>query len=243
MSGDNRKRKDFQALQQQIRRKIKRSYQAYPEGLLGISDNDQTCDRKKLFSFHKRSRHDQQGPSPLLENGKLTENTTEQCNIHNKQFQSAFTLKSPLSLALLSQMKLQDLVDKGQVNPESVPQNTLNSNRIMPDISINGILKRLNNLKLGKAAGLDSIQPILLKELRVELALIIKVIFERSLQTGKLPADWCKANVTPIFKKGGKSLAANYRPISLMCILCKMMMSSGLTTHQPMRVICVKHSV
>ena len=147
-------------------------------------------DRKKLFSFLKRSRQDQQGPSPLLDNGKLTENTTEQRNIHNKQFQSVFTPKSPFSLALLSQMKLQDLVDKGQVNPESVPQNTLNSNRIMPDIdiSINGILKLLNSLKPGKAAGPDSIRPILLKELRVELAPIIKVIFERSLQTSKLPA-------------------------------------------------------
>ena len=80
------------------------------------------------------------------------------------------------------------------------------------DISINGILKLLNNLKPGKAASLDSKRPILLNELRVELAPIIKVIFERSLQTGKLPADWCKANVTPIFKKGDKSLAANSSP-------------------------------
>ena len=110
---------------------------------------------------------------------------------------------------------------KKKKQPESVPQNTLNSNRIMPDIdiSINGILKLLN--KPGKATGPDSIRPILLKELRVELAPIIKVIFEKSVQTGKLPADWCKANVTPSFKKGDKSLAANYHPISLTCILCK----------------------
>ena len=114
VSDDNRKKKDFRALRQQIKRKIKRSYQAYLEGLLGISDNDQTCDRKKLFFFLKRPRQDQQGPSPLLDNGKLTENTTEQCNIHNKQFQ-----QSPLSLALLSQTKLHDLVDKGKINPES----------------------------------------------------------------------------------------------------------------------------
>ena len=88
-------------------------------------------------------------------------------------------------------------------------------------ISCNGILKLLQNLKPFKAAGPDRLKPLLLKELREEIAPIIQIIFERSLQTGKLPADWCRAQVTPIFKKGSKSSAANYRPISLTCILCK----------------------
>ena len=60
------------------------------------------------------------------------------------------------------------------------------------------ILKSL----LWSPSGPDKIRPLILKELRVELAPIIKVIFERSLETGKLPTDWCKANVTPIYKKG-----------------------------------------
>ena len=90
-------------------------------------------------------------------------------------------------------------------------------------ISCNGILKLLQNLKPFKAAGPDKLKPLLLKELREEIAPIIQIIFERSLQTGKLPADCCKAQVTPIFKKGSKSSAANYRPISLTCILCKVL--------------------
>ena len=51
-------------------------------------------------------------------------------------------------------MKSQDLVDDGKVSPGAVPQNFLNKNRTMPqiNISINGILKLLNNLKPGKAA-------------------------------------------------------------------------------------------
>ena len=69
------------------------------------------------------------------------------------------------------------------------------------DISINGILKLLNNLKPGKAAGPDSIRPILLKELKVELAPIIKVIFERSLQTGKRPADGAKLMLDQFLRK------------------------------------------
>ena len=45
------------------------------------------------------------------------------------------------------------------------------------DISIKGILELLNNLKPGKAAGQEKLRPLLLKELRVELAQIVNVLF------------------------------------------------------------------
>ena len=78
-------------------------------------------------------------------------------------------------------MKLQDMVDEGKMSPGTVPQTFRNKNQTMPqiEISINGILKLLYNLKPGKAAGPDKIRPLILKELRVELAPIIKVIFEQ----------------------------------------------------------------
>ena len=40
---------------------------------------------------------------------------------------------------------------------------------------------------------------------------------------GEIPDDWKKANVSAIFKKGAKSLAENYRPISLTSLVCKLM--------------------
>ena len=103
-------------------------------------------------------------------------------------------------MSRLAQMKLQDLDDDGKVSPGVVTQKSLNKNRTMPqlEVSINGILKLLNNPKPGKASGPEKIRPLILKELRVALAPIIKVIFERPLEKGKLPADWCRANVTPI---------------------------------------------
>ena len=106
----------------------------------------------------------------------------------------------------------------------------------MPEININlnGILKLLSNLQPHKAAGPDEIRPIVLRELRTEISPFIQLIFEKSLATGKLPSDWTRPNVSPIFKKGEKSDPSNYRPISLTCILCKVMehiMASNLTAH------------
>ena len=43
-----------------------------------------------------------------------------------------------------------------------------------------------------------------------------------SYLTGELPRDWSLANVAPIFKKGNRVLAENYRPVSLTCITCKL---------------------
>ena len=149
--------------------------------------------------------------------------TTEKADIHNQQFQSVFTTKATLSLSRLCKMKIQDMTDSCKMRHDAVPAELLNPNPNMEELSIscNGILKLLQNLKPFKAAGPDRLKPLLLNELREEIAPIIQIIFECSLQTGKLPADWCRAKVTPIFKKGSKSSAANYRPISLTCILCK----------------------
>ena len=47
-------------------------------------------------------------------------------------------------------------------------------------------------------------------------------IFTQSLDTGELPRDRSLANVVPIFKKGNRVLAENYRPVSLTRITCKL---------------------
>ena len=59
-------------------------------------------------------------------------------------------------------------------------------------------------------------------------------LIEKSLQTDQLPTDWTTARVSSLFKKRNKSDPANYRPISLTCILCKVMehiVASNLTWH------------
>ena len=47
------------------------------------------------------------------------------------------------------------------------------------------------------------------------LAKPLSIIFNKSLQTGDVPAAWREANVSPLYKKGDKKNPLNYRPVSL----------------------------
>ena len=49
------------------------------------------------------------------------------------------------------------------------------------------------------------------------------LLFQQSFEQGAIPDDWSKALVSAIYKKGKKDLPANYRPVSLTCILSKIM--------------------
>jgi hypothetical protein len=61
------------------------------------------------------------------------------------------------------------------------------------------------------------------KETRDEIAPLLARIFRESLRTGVVPRDWKEAKVVPIFKKGSKTSAGNYRPVSLTSICCRIM--------------------
>ena len=93
----------------------------------------------------------------------------------------------------------------------------------MEEITVDpvGVAKLLTKLNIHKASGPDGLSARVLKECSSEIAPVLAYIFNESLAQGAVPDDWRLANVTPVFKKGEKYDAANYRPVSLMCICCK----------------------
>jgi len=81
--------------------------------------------------------------------------------------------------------------------------------------------KLLKNLKTAKASGPDNIPNIILNTCADELSVGLAVIFQRSLDTWSIPLDWQNAIIAPVFKKGDRHLASNYRSVSLTSVISK----------------------
>ena len=93
----------------------------------------------------------------------------------------------------------------------------------MVDIEITKeiIYNKLCQLKENKAPGDDELTSKVLKECASTISEPLRILFQSTLNTGEVPTGWKIANVTPIFKKGSKAEAGNYRPVSLTSTVSK----------------------
>ena len=180
----------------------RQAYFSYINNIIEVHD-DKPSKQKRFWSYIKSLRKDNTGISPLKDKGRLFNAPKDKANILNRQYQSTFTQE-----------------DINQVpSPSGIPYPD------MEDIEVDkaGIRKLLQKTNPRKATGPDSIPARILKDCTSELAPILTIIFNKSLQEGKVPEDWRHANVTAIYKKGTRHDAANYLLVSLTSLFCKLL--------------------
>lgn len=90
---------------------------------------------------------------------------------------------------------------------------------VMREIEINEIISGVENLRIGKAAGLDTIPIKLLKDNIDILCIHLLHLFNHTLESGIYPNELKIAKVVPIFKDGDSSAPSSYRPISVLSVI------------------------
>ena len=145
---------------------------------------------------------------PLVDKtGKVSDNIQEMSEILNDYFGTVFTRDES--------DKICKTFSTGSLNLEN--KITLNNITLSQEI----ILDVINKLKPGKNGGVDEINSSYLLGIAEAIALPLLLLFNESIDSGVVPDDWRKANVTPIFKKGSRKKPDNYRPVSLTSNICK----------------------
>ena len=85
------------------------------------------------------------------------------------------------------------------------------------------VRRLLKNLQVTKATGPDDISARVLRECATELAPSLSRLFRMSLRSGRVPAGWKRGRITACHKGGSRNNPENYRPISLLPIVSKVL--------------------
>ena len=81
----------------------------------------------------------------------------------------------------------------------------------------------LKTVDVCKACGPDGIGNRILKLCSGGIASSFSKLVNISLSSGVFPCQWKFANVIPLFKKDNRQCKLNYRPVSLLCSLSKIL--------------------
>ena len=81
----------------------------------------------------------------------------------------------------------------------------------------------IHSLDVSKASGPDRISSRMLKGMLESIVPSLTKLFNISIRTGKFPQCWKESSIVPIPKGGDSSKPGNYRPISLLSIMSKLL--------------------
>uniref|UniRef100_A0A670IE66 Reverse transcriptase domain-containing protein n=1 Tax=Podarcis muralis TaxID=64176 RepID=A0A670IE66_PODMU len=156
--------------------------------------------KKGFYGYVRSKRKNKETVGSLRgEDGEMQTGDTERAELLNAFFASVFSDK------------------ENNARPEEFGAND-SAEETQPRITKEIVQEYLASLDVFKSPGPDELHPRVLKELADVISEPLAVIFENSWRTGEVPADWRRANVVPIFKKGKREDPNNYRPVSLTSI-------------------------
>ena len=158
----------------------------------------------KIYEYIKSLRQENSLPSLMSDGSTTVSEDYEKANLFNKYFFSVFTSSS----YILPPIEECDIPTSALINI---------------DISDTEVYHVLASLDPSKSSGADGIGPNILKSGALALYVPLHHLFNLCLTQGSMPSEWKIHQITPIFKAGDRSCVNNYRPVSLLCCVSKVL--------------------
>ena len=143
---------------------------------------------------------------PPLSNGHTTASSnSDKANLLNSTFSSHFNRSVPELSSF----------DLPVTDPDTCPSDILCTEEEVYEL--------LCSLDTSTSNGDDGISATMLKATVQSITPVVTKIFNISLKLGEIPYEWKTARITPIPKFAIRNKAGNYRPISLLSVLSKLL--------------------
>ena len=197
-------REEYNREERKVKKMIRNAKRKFEKQLAEGGGKDLVA-KKRFYSYIKQKTKSRSGVGPLKTTaGQTVKENKGMANVLNEFFSSVFNRE-----------------DRNTVPEPDLEHEGDNLTEVK--ITRKKVQEKIKNPRTGSAAGPDQIGPQLLKELSDVISTPLATVMRKSVETGEVPRDWRTANVTPIFKKGARGSPANYRPVSLTSVCCKML--------------------
>ena len=157
-----------------------------------------------------RKRKTNNSPSHILSNNKKINNSREIVDTLNEYFSS-------IGGSLASQIK------QPQKRYSDYLKQNITSSFSFDSVNSDDVLKILNKMKAKTSSDADGMSMILLKLIKEDLADPIALLINQSLASGIFPTKFKLAKVLPLMKKPNNYGIENFRPISLLNTVSKVL--------------------
>ena len=106
-----------------------------------------------------------------------------------------------------------------------MPNSNANPDVLLDNIcaSTNEVYELIQCLDVNKSTGHDGISARMLKSTGLAIVPSLTRLFNLCLSEGKFPTSWKKADVIPLHKKDNKDVCNNYRPVSILPVVSKIL--------------------
>ena len=165
--------------------------------------SESTGSSNKIFNYIRSLSKHASLPNPIFLGVKVATSSQAKADLFNIFFHSVLTKPSePISSSSVQGV-----------------------NEVLCLLTINSsdVYNVMTQLDPNKAMGIDGISPKVLKHCAIALCEPIAYLCQLSIDQGYLPGEWKLHLITTIFKSGDRSQICNYRPISLLCIISKVL--------------------
>ena len=89
--------------------------------------------------------------------------------------------------------------------------------------TVEDVIKLVKDIDIHKSSGIEYMPSFILKDVFEKIPLQLTYLFNQSMSLGMFPESWAVAIVTPIPKAGNPHLATNWRLISIIPLIGKLM--------------------
>ena len=216
---DNGLRKMFNLTRNKLQREVKKAKENYFKNKVVENKNDSKKLWGQLNTLGYSSKTKDRSKIVIESEGEKCHDSKNVCKTFNDYF---LNVASNLVSKLPSAPKI-FTTDTHIFRSYYANKNIITNNFSLQEVTENFVYNEIMRLNPNKSTGLDGINARFLRDGASELKYVLTFIVNLSISTNTVPIELKKARVRPLFKKSNRLLVSNYRPVSVLNVVSKIL--------------------